>query len=90
MIEHQGLYDLTLDDLRERSDRIRVRDFMHTLSTDDCLDENATLAEAIHILVMGHHQSLLVSRGSDIVGILRLTDVFSAVFQSLATLPESA
>jgi CBS domain-containing protein len=90
MIEHHGLFDVTLDDIRERSARIRVRDFMHTLSTDDCLDENATLAEAIHILVMGHHQSLLVSRGSDIVGILRLTDVFSAVFQSLATSPESA
>ena len=53
-------------------------------------NENATLAEAIHILVMGHHQSLLVTRGDEIVGILRLTDVFSAVFQSLATLSESA
>jgi signal-transduction protein with cAMP-binding, CBS, and nucleotidyltransferase domain len=41
------------------------------------------LDEAIHHLIMGHHQSLLVKRDDQIVGILRLTDVFSAVFQPL-------
>jgi hypothetical protein len=30
-------------------------------------------------LVMGRHQSLLVTRGKDIVGILRLTDVFREI-----------
>jgi CBS-domain-containing membrane protein len=33
------------------------------------------------MLVMGHHQSLLVRKDGKIVGILRLTDVFAAVFQ---------
>jgi predicted transcriptional regulator len=56
---------------------------MHTLSADECVSENATLDEAIHHLVMGHQQSLLVKRDDTIVGILRLTDVFSAVFQPL-------
>jgi hypothetical protein len=32
---------------------------------------------------MGHHQSLLVTRDKDIVGILRLTDVFNEVFQRM-------
>jgi len=54
------------------------------LSADECLNENATLDEAIHILIMGHQQSLLVTREREIVGILRLTDVFSAIFQSLS------
>ena len=90
MIQHHRLFDRTLDDLRKMAARMRVREFMHNVSADECIDENATLAEAIHILVMGHHQSLLVTRGDEIVGILRLTDVFSAVFQSLATLSESA
>ena len=53
---HHGLFDGTLDDLREKAARVRVRDFMHTLSADECLDENATLDEAIHILIMGHQQ----------------------------------
>ena len=62
---------------------------MHTLSADECLNENATLDEAIHLLVMGHQQSLLVTRDSEIVGILRLTDVFAAVFQSLSGFSDS-
>jgi len=40
--------------------------------------------EAIHQLVLGHHQSLLVTgKDGDIVGILRLTDVFSTISQSM-------
>ena len=33
--------------------------------------------------VMGRHQSLLVTRDEEIVGILRLTDVFKEVFQTM-------
>ena len=88
MIEHHRLFDSSLDDLRKKAAAIKVVDFMHTLSADECIDENATLGEAIHVLIMGHQQSLLVTRQGDIVGILRLTDVFSAVFQTLVATSE--
>ncbi len=84
MIDHYRLFDGTLEDFRKIATKISAGDFMHTLSADECLDEDATLDEAIHILIMGRQQSLLVTRESEIVGVLRLTDVFSAVFQSLA------
>ncbi len=83
MLEHHRLFDGSLEDFRKKAAAIHVRDFMHTLSADECVREQATLDEAIHLLVMGHHQSLLVNRDDRIVGILRLTDVFSAVFQPL-------
>jgi predicted transcriptional regulator len=35
------------------------------------------------MLVMGNHQSLLVTREGEIVGILRPTDVFKEVFQTM-------
>jgi hypothetical protein len=35
---------------------------------------------AVMQLVMGRHLSLLVTRDTDIIGILRLTDAFAAVF----------
>ena len=41
--------------------------------------ENASLSVAIHQLLLGHHQSLLVTSDKDIVGILRLTDVFREI-----------
>jgi CBS-domain-containing membrane protein len=34
-------------------------------------------------LVTGHHISLLVTREKNIVGILRMTDVFAAVFHTM-------
>lgn len=83
MIEYQRLFDGSLEDLRKKAANIHVRDFLHTLSADECVNENATLDEAIHLLIMGHQQSLLVKRDEKIVGILRLTDVYSAVFQPL-------
>ena len=84
MLTHHRLFDGSLDDIRKKAAKIRVSEFMHTLTAEECLTENATLGEAIHILIMGHQQSLLVTRDSEIVGILRLTDVFSAVFQALS------
>jgi len=89
MFEHHRFFDCSLDDLRKKAVKIKVKEYMHTLSADECLNENATLDEAIHLLVMGHQQSLLVTRDSEIVGILRLTDVFAAVFQSLSGFSDS-
>jgi len=34
-------------------------------------------------LILGRHQSLLVTRGDIITGILRLTDVFACVFHAM-------
>ena len=63
----------------------KVKSFMHTPGEGEYVEENASLPEAIHQFVMGHHQSLLVTRGKEILGILRLTDVFKAIFQIMKT-----
>ena len=47
------------------------------------VSEDSSLDVAIHQLIIGHHQSLLVTSGKKIVGILRLTDVFVAVFHKM-------
>ena len=83
ILEQHRLFDQPLKDLRRKTASLKVRDFMYTPTEGEYLSENATLDEAIHMLVMGHHHSLLVTRGRRIVGILRLTDVFATVFHSL-------
>jgi CBS domain-containing protein len=83
ILEQHRLFDQPLKDLRRKAASLKVRDFMYTPTEGEYLSENATLDEALHMLVMGHHQSLLVTRGRRIVGILRLTDVFAAVFHFL-------
>jgi CBS domain-containing protein len=89
MVKSYHLFDKPLDVLHKRAARIYVRDFMHKTTEEEHLDSDATLDEAIHMLIMGCHQSLLVTHGEQIVGILRLTDAFEAVFKSMAQKSES-
>lgn len=74
------LFENPLEDICRKACEKKVKDFMHRPTEGEYVDETATLDEAIHQLVLGHHQSLIVTRNADIVGILRLTDVFAAVF----------
>ncbi len=43
------------------------------------IDENATINEAIHKMVMWQTLSIIVSRGEKVVGILRLSDLFDHI-----------
>ncbi|MFH1845267.1 MAG: CBS domain-containing protein [bacterium] len=56
-----------------------VKEFMYTPAKQEFIRETASLQEAIHRLVIGQHHSLLVTRDEEIVGVLRLTDVFTKI-----------
>ena len=79
MVKDQGLWQRPLDNLCERASRIKVKNVMYTPAEGEYVQEDATLDEGIHQLVIGHHQSLLVTRNSEVVGVLRLSDVFSEI-----------
>jgi len=59
---------------------------MQAHSAGEYVSEESDLDAAIHKLVSGRHLSLLVSREDRIVGILRISDVFAAVFSQVTTL----
>ncbi|MEJ2068467.1 MAG: CBS domain-containing protein, partial [Deltaproteobacteria bacterium] len=75
LIKKYGLWQKPLEDICGKADRIRVRDIMRTPTEGEYVREEASVNEAIHLLIMGQHQSLLVARDKEIVGILRLSDV---------------
>jgi len=85
LLEQFNLWDKPFHDICRRSGQLKVKEFMHTPGEGEYVDINATLDMAIHQIVMGHHQSLLVTENKKIVGILRLTDVFMAVFETMAS-----
>lgn len=85
MIEKFALWDKPLTDICSKAAGLKVKDIMYTPTEGEYVEENASLGEAIHQLVMGHHQSLLVTRGTEIVGILRLVDVFKRVCEAMKT-----
>jgi len=79
MREQYALWDGPLHDISRKAYYIKVKDFMNVPSEREFVDEEVTLDEAIHQLVVGHHHSLLVTEGGNIVGILRMVDVFHKV-----------
>ena len=78
-----NLFASPLDDICRKAGEQNVKLFMSTLTEGEYVAEDASLDIAIHQFVMGQHQSLLVTRDKKIVGILRLTDVFAAVFHKM-------
>jgi CBS domain-containing protein len=79
ILKNYGLWEKPLHDICRKAAQNQVKDIMVAFTEGEYVSAEATLDEAIHLLVMGFHQSLLVSRDKEIVGILRLSDVFREV-----------
>ena len=77
--------DLSLEELYKWAANQKVERFMQTPSEGEYVDEDFTLDAAINQLIIGKLLSLLVTKGDDIVGILRMSDVFAAVFHVMKT-----
>lgn len=83
LMETYRLFDRPLSDICRKVGAAKAADFMRRPTDGEFIDEDATLDEAVHLLTLGGHQSLLVARGEEIAGILRLTDVFSVVVDAV-------
>lgn len=83
MLKNYGLWRKPLDDLCKKAAETSVKDIMSSPVKGECVDESASLDEAIHLLVMGRHESLLVMRGDAITGILRRVDVFRYISERI-------
>jgi CBS domain-containing protein len=83
LLETYKMFDKPMEAICRKAAQQKVGQYMHTPSEGEFIDEQAALDEAIHLLILGHHQSLLVTRNGDIIGVLRLTDVFAAVFHAM-------
>lgn len=79
MLDNYDLWKKPLADICRKAFDIKVKDIMHTPAVKETIEENATLDEAVHQLIIGHREALLVTGGDGIVGVLRLCDVFSEV-----------
>ncbi len=85
MLKDNVLWNEPFEFICSKALKLKVNDFMAVLSDGVYINETATLGEAIHQIVIQKHQSLLVNRGSDVVGLLRLTDVFTTICDKIKT-----
>ena len=63
--------------------QMKVEDFMKELGDIDFIDENTSLATAAHQMSVRRRLSMLVTRDDDVVGILKMSDVFAAVINAV-------
>jgi len=83
LVGQYQLWDKPLDDICKKAGKLKVSTFMVTPTEGEYISENSSLDEAIHMLVMGNHQTLLVKKENEITGILRLTDLFHKVSETI-------
>jgi CBS domain-containing protein len=83
MLEKFGLFEQSLPEICAKAGVKSVRKYMSSFSEGEYVRGEDTLDTAIHQFVLSNQQSLLVVEGGEIVGILRLTDVFAAVFHTM-------
>lgn len=84
MLNQFSLWATPLGDICKKGADRKIKEFMYTPTEGEYVQEDASLDVAIHQLIIGHHQSLLVTdKSGEIVGVLRLSDVFAAVFHKL-------
>lgn len=79
MLEDNALWAKPLQFVHERAIQLKVADFIQAPSAGEYIEENASLGEAIHQLIAYPTLSLLVTSSDKVVGILRLSDVFTKI-----------
>ncbi len=79
MMEHFKLWKTDFIDVCTVAKNTKVREIMQPII--ESIDENESIANAIHKLIMWQSLSLLVSSGQEIVGIIRLSDIYNAIEQ---------
>ena len=84
--EQYHLWEKALENLCEKAIHLKIKDIMYAPGKGEFVNESETMDEAIHRLIIGRHHSLLVTAEHDareIVGVLRLVDVFEFVSDAM-------
>lgn len=77
MREHTKYFEESLDDVCAHAATTKVGAILQPF--EESIDENALLGEAVHKIVQWQRLSLLVTRGEQVVGIVRLSDLFDTI-----------
>jgi hypothetical protein len=85
MMENYQFFQDSLSDLCWRGRNIRVTDVMRPVA--EHIDEKASLREAIHQIIMLQTLSILVTRGREVIGLLRLSDLYEEVADQMKNAP---
>ena len=72
-----------LKDLCRKAAELKVEAFIQAPSEGEFIEQETSLEAAVMQLVLERHLSLLITADKGIVGVLRLTDAFAAVYHTI-------
>jgi CBS-domain-containing membrane protein len=87
MMDTMRLWKERFPDYVQHAKRTPVKRVMHPVTEN--IDIDAPISEAVHKLVMYQTLSLLVKEGDEVVGILRLADVFNEISEKMMLYAEA-
>lgn len=73
------LWSNPLSTLCESAASIKVTDAMYTPADGEYIDVEADLEQGVHRYIVGVHQPVVVRDNGDVVGILRMSDIFDEI-----------
>jgi CBS domain-containing protein len=76
MMNEYDLWEEPLADVCRKAKDRKVKDIVAKPVEDEFISEDASIAEAIHMMLMGNQASLLVKGEVGVLGIVRLSDIF--------------
>jgi len=77
MMENYRFWQEKPTEVRDRASHMKIKRVMKPVNEN--IDENSTIAEAVHRMVMWQTLSILVTRDNQVMGILRLSDLFTEI-----------
>jgi CBS domain-containing protein len=82
-LEQSRVKGTSLNEICLKPSKMKVEKFMKTPSEYQYVEEETSLEVAIYQLLTGNYLSLMVVREGNVVGVLRLTDIFLAIVQAM-------
>ncbi|MFX0092762.1 MAG: CBS domain-containing protein [Candidatus Hodarchaeota archaeon] len=79
MMQWYSLWGETFEERCKKVITMSVKDCMRSPRRDEYIAEGESMETAVHHMVMGRHIALLVTRNDEVVGILRLSDIFDQI-----------
>ena len=68
IVDQFNLWDAPIEDSCKAASKLTIKEIMYTPTEGEYVEDKASLAVAIHQLLMGHHQSLLVTNARKLSG----------------------
>ena len=77
------LWENPFQDLCRKAGNVQIKDFFKNPTGDQRVDADDRLSRCFHLFVMHRHDTLFVIQDDDIVGLLRFSDVYRKVSETM-------